>query len=232
MLGRLVQGRPRVVRLLLVAPPGEAVVLEALQIGRRQLLEDRSRARPLQGQGRRRRGHVLDLHVEARGVEVQPAEVRVGGGEAERLLAEARDGAVVDHLAGRVAPGGIEHLAHLGPGDVARDDAVKEPLGIRAHDQVLVERRHVEQRRRAADSVVLAVVGELVRAGDHVPRPPAPRLALAQRGGARVERRLPQHRSLTPGTPARLRSAAPPPALAGPGPGRATPAAARLAPPR
>ena len=118
----------------------EAVVLEDCEVGRCQHFEDGARARALQCQGGCRGRHVLDLHVQARGVEVQPAEIGIGGRKAERLLAQARDRAVVDDLAGRVAPRRVQHLTDLRLPDVAGDDAIEQPFGVGAGDQVLVQR--------------------------------------------------------------------------------------------
>ena len=120
---------------------------------------------------------------------------RFGSAEVMRnvLLVEARDRAVVEHLAGGVAPGRVQDLADTARGDVARDDAIEQARRVAPADAVLVERRDVEQRRRAADRVVLALVRELVRARDDVARPAPPRMAHAQRGGARVKRRRSQH---------------------------------------
>ena len=91
------------------------------------------------------------------------------------MLAEQRDRAVVDHLARAIAPGRVQHLPDLQRADVARHDAIEQPHRVRAADVVLVQRRDVEQRRRAPDRVVLAIVDELVRAGDDVARPAPPR---------------------------------------------------------
>ena len=89
----------------------EAEVLERREIRRRQLLEDRARQRALQRERAGALGDVLDRDVEPDGVHRQPAEVRLGAREAERVLVEPADGAVVDDLAVRVAPRRVEHLA-------------------------------------------------------------------------------------------------------------------------
>src|SRR5207302_1754972 len=85
------------------------------------------------------------------------------------------DRAVVDLLPGGVAPRRVEHLPDFALGHVAGDDAIEQPGRVAARDPVLVEWGDVEQRRRAADRVILAVVRQLVGAGDDEPRPAAPR---------------------------------------------------------
>ena len=51
---------------------------------------------------------------------------------------------------------------HLG--DIARDDAIHQLGGVLARDQILVERRDVDERGRVADGVVLVLVMHLVHA--------------------------------------------------------------------
>ena len=59
---------------------------------------------------------------------------RFGSAEVMRkvVLVEPRDGAVVEHLAGAVAPGRVEHLADLRTRDVARHDAVEQARRVLA----------------------------------------------------------------------------------------------------
>src|SRR3970282_1280301 len=73
-------------------------------------LEDLGARRSLEGERRESVGDVLDLDLEAVGVLPDPAQVGLGRGPTVELGAEARDGAVVDHLAVPVAPGGVGHL--------------------------------------------------------------------------------------------------------------------------
>src|SRR5512134_2550242 len=68
------------------------------------------------------------------------------------------------------------------------NNKIEEPRRVLAAHAVLVERRNVEERRRAANGVVLALVGKLVGARDYVPGPTTPRVACAERCGALVER--------------------------------------------
>src|SRR5205807_9947980 len=98
-------------------------------------------------------------------------------------------GAVVDHLAGVIAPRRIEHLADLGLEDVAWHDEIEQPSSIAAADQVFIERRDIEQCRRGANDVVFALVGEFVGARDDVAGPASPGMAYAEGGRALVERR-------------------------------------------
>src|SRR4030095_3491727 len=95
---------------------------------------------------------------------------------------------IVDHLAMLVAPGRVVHLTDRHLGDIARDHSIHESRGVSPGDQVLEERRYVDERRRVSDRVVLVVVMALVRADRVVARPVAVVEALAQRGGAFVYR--------------------------------------------
>src|SRR5262249_51014521 len=70
-----------------------------------------------------------------------------------------------------VAPRRIEHLADGHLRDVAGDQSVDEPGRIAAGDQVLEERRHVDERGRVADGVVLVLVVPLVGADGVVAGP-------------------------------------------------------------
>ncbi len=90
-------------------------------------------------------------------------------------------------LAGVVAPRRVVDLARLQLGHVAGDHAVEEPRRVRPRDPVLVERRDVDQRGRAADRRVLAVGMRIVGAGHLVAGPAAPRLRADERRGARME---------------------------------------------
>src|SRR5436190_11195929 len=120
---------------------------------------------------------------------MKPAQRRVGRRHAKRLFVEHRDRAVVDLLAVGVAPGRVEHLTDFGLGHVSGDDVVEQPAGVAARDEILIERRHVEQRGRVADRVVFAVVGELVGARDDIPGPAPPGLPLRQWRRAGMKRR-------------------------------------------
>src|SRR5262249_15011129 len=84
------------------------------------------------------------------------------------------------------------HLADLGLGDVAGDDVVEQPAGVPSRDEVLEQRRHVEQRCRVAYRVVLTVARQLVRARHDIAGPAPPGLPLRQRCGAGMKRRRAQ----------------------------------------
>ena len=66
-------------------------------------------------------------------------------------------------------------------------------LGVGPGDDVLEQRRHVDQRGGVSDRVVLVLVVSLVRADGVVPRPVAIVERLAQRKRARVKRRTDGH---------------------------------------
>ena len=125
-------------------------------------------------------------HVETDGVLREPAQVRIGGGPAVRVLRQPRHRPVVDHLAVLVAPRRVVDLPDGELRRVARDDAIDEPGRVAAADAVLEERRDVDERRRVADRVVLVLVMRFVRADRVVARPLAEIQAFAQRERALV----------------------------------------------
>ncbi len=149
---------------------GEAVVLHPREIGAGEPLEELARSRTLQRERAELVGHVGDRDVEAGGARVEPARVALGRREPEMRVADARDRAVVDDLAARVAPRRVGHVAYRHLREIARDEPIEERVRVGPADVVFEQRRHVDQRARVADREVLAVLRELVRA----PRPSAP----------------------------------------------------------
>ena len=125
-------------------------------------------------------GNIFDLHVHVQAVLAEPAQAGVGGGPAIDVFFEARDRAVVDDLALFVAPAAINHLAHFDFVDVASDDAVHQAGRVFAGDQILVQRRDVDERGRVANGVVLVLVMNFVHADGVVAGPLAVVQAVAQ----------------------------------------------------
>ena len=132
-------------------------------------------------------GNVLDLHIHVQAVLPEPAQAGVGGGPAIVVFFQPRDRAVVDDLALLVAPAAINHLSDFHFVDVAGDDAVHQLGGVLARDQILVERRNIDQRGRIADGVVLVLVMHLVHADRVVARPLAVVQAVAKRKSSLVK---------------------------------------------
>ncbi len=95
---------------------------------------------------------------------MNPAETGIRGRPPESLLGQPRYGPVIDDLAMLVAPRRVKHLAHRHLGDVARDDAIDQTRGILSGNEVLEERRNIDERRRIADGVVLVLVVRLIGA--------------------------------------------------------------------
>ena len=151
-------------------------------------LEHVAAQRPLHGQRGDALAHVLDLDVQSASVHPEPAQRRVGGRPAVALLLEAGDRPVVDHAAVLVAPGRVVDAADAELARVPRDHAVDEPRGVRPGDQVLVERRDVDERRRLPDGVVLDLVGVGVRARREIARPFAPLQLGVEWRGPGIER--------------------------------------------
>src|ERR1041385_8512243 len=97
-------------------------------------------------------------------------------------------GKVIDDLAPGVAPGGVHHLAYPAFRDIPGHHPVEEARRIGTRDEVLAEGGDVDQRGRASDGGIFALVLQLVSARDTVPRPAPPRVALDEGSGAGMER--------------------------------------------
>src|SRR5579872_856239 len=118
----------------------------------------------LQRESRNLLGDVFDLHIHVQTVLPEPAQARIGGCPAINVLLEMRDRAVIDDLAILVAPAAVDNLPDFHLVDVARDDAIHETGRVFAGDQILVERRDVDQRTSVPDRVVLVLVVHFVDA--------------------------------------------------------------------
>ena len=165
-------------------------------------VEDDAAEGTLQGEGCDRLADLLDLHVESGPVHAKPAQVRVGGGPAIRRRVESRDGPVVDDVAVLVAPACIDDLPVRDLRGVPGEDAVDQAGRVGTPDEVLEQRRHVDDGGRLADGVVLDVPRVGIGAGGEVAGPLAP-LELAHEGrGARVKGRAVGERAERRGAPA------------------------------
>ncbi len=167
----------------------QAKILELVERLCAAAVEHRARLWTLQAQGRHPVGDFGDFHVEPDRVHREPAQRRFGRGHAKAVLVQLGDRAVVKHLPVVVAPAGVVDLAHLHFQDVARGDLVQQARGIRPLDQVLHQRRDVDQRRAIADRPIFVLERELVGTEHDVPGPTPPVLRHAQARGALVKRR-------------------------------------------
>ena len=121
-------------------------------------------------------------------VHPEPAQRRIGRRPTVRLLVQAGDRAVVDDAALLVAPRCVVDAADRELARVARDHAVDERCRVRAGDEILVERRDVDQGGRLADGVVLDLVRVVVGACGEIARPLPPLQLAVERLGAGMER--------------------------------------------
>ena len=159
--------------------------------GRR--LEDVPRERALERERRGRLGLVDDRDIQSGAVLAEPSKLGIRGRPAIQALVEPVDRAVIDDLAVLVAPGRVVDRPDLELRRVPGDHAVDEPHRIRPRHEVLVERRHVEQRGGLTDGVVLDVVRVGVGARGEVARPLAPLHLAIEWGGPWMERRSDAH---------------------------------------
>ncbi len=127
------------------------------------------------------------------GLTRDPAQARVCGRPTESIVREPADGAVVDDPPILVAPGRIDDLPRLQTRGAARDHAIDDVHGIGTGDEVLEERRDVEERGAVANRVVLVFVQRFVRARRVVARPVAVAQARAERERPVVKRRPDRH---------------------------------------
>jgi hypothetical protein len=99
----------------------------------------------------------------------------------------AHERAVVDDAALAVAPGRVDDATRLDGHGLAGDDAIDQPIGIRAGHAVLEEGRDIDERRGVAQRVVLDVDMRRIRARAEHPRPFTPLSPDVQLEGALVK---------------------------------------------
>ena len=153
-----------------------AEILQAAPVLSRNRLEHGPRRRPLEGQRSDLPGDVIDSNVQPARVQAEPPVVGLRSRPPERRLFQTAHGAVVDELAALVAPGRVVDLIDLKLAGVSRDDAVDQPDRVGPGDQVLEQRRHVDEPGRLANGVVLdvdriGVLADGVIAPPVLPRP-------------------------------------------------------------
>ena len=155
--------------------------------------EDVARARPLQRDAADRFGLVFDGDVQALSGGLEPAVLWPGSGPEVGAVREQRNGAVIEHAAGLVAPRGVDDLHRLDAIRAAGDHAIDQLGGIGAGQAVLAHWSDIEEGGREADRMVFEVVGGHVGVGDEEARPVAPAACLVEFCRAGVERRLSRH---------------------------------------
>ena len=125
----------------------------------------------------------------------------VAADEAEVVLAQAEDRAVVEHAAGLVAHGGIDHLPFRQLAHVARHRALQQRLGIGPGHLELAQGREVDHHRALSGRPVFADRPFVVEAARQ-PVAAILREVARERGEARMERGFLGHLSLCIGSPA------------------------------
>ena len=171
----------------------QAKKTQFFDVGVDHLLQYLTGVRPLQRERGDCAAHVLDRHVEASRVLIQPAIRRLSRRDAKVRVVQPPDRAVVEDLALLVAPAAIAHLPDFQAGNVPHHDTRKKRRRVRTAHVVLVERRHVDQPGGVAKGEVFAFVVRVVRANGVVPGPVFPAHGFVQLGCARMERRRNGH---------------------------------------
>ena len=150
---------------------------------------------PLQSESGNLFRNVLDVHVEAKSILLEPAKTGVGGGPAIVVFAEAGDRAVVDDLAFGIAPATIDDLIDGNLIDVAANNAIDETGGIGTSDAILEKRRDIDKGGGVANGVVLVLVRHLVGADGVVAGPFLEVQAVAESESTFVESSSDGHKS-------------------------------------
>jgi len=140
--------------------------------------------------------YIHHLRLETGATILKPAQAGIGRGNAEAILRQPPDRAIVHNFAIIIAPGTVEDLTDPTARDIARHDAIHNCRRLRAYDVILEQGRDVDERGRIADSEVLTLVSVLVSGGGPVARPFAPLFTLVQFGSAGVERSRNWHADL------------------------------------
>src|SRR6185437_5924421 len=121
--------------------------------------QDPTGAGTLQRERRDVGGHFGNPDVEADARVEQPVELPFARAEPVFLLAQAKDGAVIDQTPGIIAPDRIGHPPRPHLRDAARDQPIEEARGVRARDAVLHHRCQVVERGAVTDRKVFLLDG-------------------------------------------------------------------------
>ena len=131
-------------------------VAERLRL-RHQGAQHGARPRPLDGEHPVALGDVLELDPQAAPELLEPRQRRPRRGQEELVGRVPEHHPVVHHAALVVAPGRVLRLARPARLHVADQRPGQQPLGVRPGDEVLVERRGVEDPHRVPDREVLVL---------------------------------------------------------------------------
>ncbi len=151
------------------------------------LLEDQPGPGTLDRQSRPGPGLVGDRHPHPVGEAGQVGQVGAGGGQEELVGRQPEHHPVFHDVAVVVAPDGVLRPPGSAAPDVTRQHPAQEPLGLGAHQPVLVERRGVEDAGTVAHRQVLELLRELVLVGHQVAGPVTPQAGLVERRDTLVE---------------------------------------------
>ena len=115
--------------------------------------------------------NIFDLNLESQRVLLKPAQTGVGCSPAIIVFAKARDSAVVNDVAFRVAPAAVDDLIDDNLINVAGDDPVDEFSGVATGDTVFEEGGDINDCGGVADSVVFMLMRHLIDADGVVAGP-------------------------------------------------------------
>src|SRR3989441_12642061 len=173
----------------------EPEVLQFLNGAVRSLEQDRPGRGPLERERPDVFGDVGHLGVQSHPRVLEPFQIRLRGRHPEGAVPEIPERAVVDRLAAFIAPWRVVDLSLREFRRIAGDDLVHEVKGILPVDQVLVERRDVEQSRGVADRRIIPPPDRGGPGGRKISRPSPPFPAVAQCRRPRMKRWTAPHDS-------------------------------------
>ena len=141
---------------------GHPEVVQPVDVGIRHGVQQCAGGRTLKRKRGDALGNVFYRDVQTGGILKEPPQIRIGGRPPKRFLAQSRHRAIVDDFAPLVTPGRIPDLSDAQLVRVAGDQAIDERHRIPSGNQILEQRRNIDQRGGVTDGTVFVLVMGLV----------------------------------------------------------------------